>query len=215
VRRLFYGVRYKELGSGSWNGTRTGEHSSPPGRRAKLSMPLPIRVLCLGNELLADDAFGKAVGDELRSQLPASLEVVDTSATGFALMDYLQNTFCLLVIDSVQAGAALGTIYVLREDDIQSVPGGSPHYVGLFETLRLARELLLPIPKEVVILAVEAADTTTLGGPMHPAVQAAVPVVADAVRAITRAAATSEPDRPEALKQAIDSVVERFRRERS
>jgi hypothetical protein len=79
----------------------------------------------------------------------------------------------------------------------------------------LARKLLLPVPEEVVILAVEVADTTTLGGPMHPAVQAAVSVVVDAVREITRAGAASEAGRPETLQQAINGLVERFRRERS
>jgi len=33
--------------------------------------------------------------------------------------------------------------------------GPSPHYVGLLETLQLAKELLLNVPKGVIILAIE------------------------------------------------------------
>jgi Ni,Fe-hydrogenase maturation factor len=57
------------------------------------------------------------------------------------------------------------------------VPGVSSHSLGIFEVLAVARRLGLPVPAECVILAVEAADCTTVGGSMHPDVAAAIPVV--------------------------------------
>lgn len=137
-----------------------------------------FRVLCLGNTLLADDAFGDVVARQLRRRLREQAEVTSTSATGFVLMDELLNTLHLLVVDTVLTGTARpGTIYTVREEDFQTASGSSPHFVGLFETLALARALDLPAPHEVVIVAVEAADCSTVGGAMHPAVQAAVPAV--------------------------------------
>jgi len=182
-------------------------------------MAFTVRVLCLGNELLADDAFGNAVAEQLRLLFPASLDVVETPVSGFALIDYLPNVSCLLVVDTVQTGkAAPGTIHLVREGDIKSVSGCSPHYVGLFETLELARKLLPSVPQEVIILAVEAADCTTLGGAMHPAVQAAVPVALDLVREITQRCAPvhsgREPQPSEAVRVSIEAVVARFGRER-
>jgi hydrogenase maturation protease len=137
-----------------------------------------LRVLCLGNELLADDAFGPVVADRLASELPGVLEVVKSSLAGLALLDELTGVSRLVVIDSVQTGnAPPGTLYILHEDELKAGGGPSPHYLGIFETLRLARHLGLPAPEEVTVLAVEAADCATLGGPLHPAVLAAVPKV--------------------------------------
>lgn len=153
---------------------------------------MSIRILCLGNEILADDAFGMAVAAQIRQVSP--VEVVESSLSGFNLLDYIQDVSCLIVIDTVQTGTAEpGTVFVFCEEDLESVPGGSPHYIGLFEALRLARKLQQNVPGEVVILAVEAADCWTLGGPMHPAVQAAVPVVVNMVQQIIRASGRRNP----------------------
>ena len=65
---------------------------------------------------------------------------------------------------------------------MQPVPGESPHYIGLFETLKLGRKLQLEVPQEVVIIAVEPADCLTVGGAMTPAVREAVPVVVNLVQ---------------------------------
>jgi len=153
-----------------------------------------LRVLCLGNELLADDAFGKAVAEQASPVLPKTVEVVFSSMSGLNLLEDILGVSRLLVVDTVQTGTAPhGTRFLLREGDILSVPGGSPHFIGLFETLKLARELLLNVPKEVIILAVEAADCLTVGGSMHPAVQAAVPVVVDWIREFVGTPARVEP----------------------
>jgi hydrogenase maturation protease len=92
-----------------------------------------------------------------------------------------------VVVDAVRTGNAdPGTIYVVGADDLPSVPGDAPHYVGLFETLALARALDLPVPGELVVVGVEPADLTTIGGAMNPAVRAALPDVLDRVEAFIR-----------------------------
>jgi hydrogenase maturation protease len=136
------------------------------------------RVLCLGNELLADDGFAFSVADWLRQRSLEGVEVACTSQTGFQLLDHVMNVSRLLVIDTVQTGsAAPGTIYQLHESDFAGMHGVSPHSIGLFETLALGRKLGLPVAREVTIFAVEAADCSTVGGAMNPALKASVPVV--------------------------------------
>ncbi len=138
---------------------------------------MKTRVLCLGNTLLADDAFGFVVADRLRRLRP-DLEIFKSSTSGFDLLDCALGSERLLVIDTVQSGAvAPGTVSTFREEDVQAVPGQSPHYVGLFEALRLGRALALDVPEEVTIIAVEPADCLTVGGTMHESVTAAVDVV--------------------------------------
>jgi len=141
------------------------------------------RLLCLGNELLADDAFGIVVAGRIRQLGLPDLEVVEASVSGFNLVDYLLDASRLVVVDTMQtAKAPPGTVRVFREQDVRSTPGGSPHYVGLFEALAVGRALKLKVPEEVVIIAVEAADCETLGGAMHPAVAAALAPVLEQVQ---------------------------------
>ena len=177
-----------------------------------------IRILCLGNELLADDAFGQVAAEELRSRFP-QLTVVFTTDSGLHLIDYLSETELLIVVDTILTGTVSpGTLFVLRTSDIKSAPGPSPHYVGLLETLQLARKLLLNVPNDVIILAVEAADCLTLGGKMHDAVKSAVGVVGDLVGEIAqrwRPAGTQEvQDSGDGLRGAIASVAARWGSER-
>ncbi len=171
----------------------------------------PTRVLCLGNDLIADDALGVVAARWLCRRLagvgaplppgpafdPAAtirafqhpragaVEVVETALTGMYLLEAVVGASRLIVIDTVVTGAnPPGSVRVLTEDDFTGPPGGSPHYVGLFETLELARGLGLPVPGEVVIVAVEAADYLTVGGGMTASVGAAVPVVVEKVLAL-------------------------------
>ncbi len=145
-----------------------------------------VRVLCLGNDLLADDGLGAAVAQELRASVPA-LEVVETAESGLYLLDHMQDTNRLIIVDSVATGhAAPGTLYRLDQGDLFAAPGGSPHYVGLPDTLALGRMLGLRMPKEVVVLAVEAADLTTVGGTMTPAVRQSLPIVVSLIQELTQ-----------------------------
>lgn len=172
----------------------------------------PVRVLCLGNDLIADDAVGIVAARSLCRRLAAAggsrpagppfdpaatmsafdhpragvVEVVETALTGMYLLEAVVGASRLIVVDSVVTGSAEpGTVEVLGEEDFAGAPaGGSPHYIGLFEALDLARSLGLDVPDEVVIVAVEAGDFFTVGGGMTAAVGAAVPVVVERVLAL-------------------------------
>jgi len=147
----------------------------------------PLRLLGLGNDILADDAVGILAAREIERLALPGLDVVTSSESGLSLLDHIQDVDRLIVIDSIPtARAEPGTIHVVREHEVAGPPGGSPHFIGLFETLALGRALGLRVPAEVTIIAVEAADCLTLGGPMHPAVAAAIPRVIELVREITR-----------------------------
>lgn len=149
-------------------------------------MAARVRVLGLGNEILADDALGILAARELaRLFPPAEVEVIESSQSGLHLLDYVTGVDRLVVIDTVQTGRAVpGEILVVREHDVRSAPGAAAHGTGLFDALALARQLGFPVPADVVILAVEAADCLTLGGPMHPAVAAALPQVVGRAQAL-------------------------------
>jgi hydrogenase maturation protease len=137
-----------------------------------------IRVLGLGNDILGDDALGILVARQAEARFGGQVEVVSSSQAGFHVMDQLLGVSRLVVVDCIQTGAAKpGTVYVLDEHAVRPAPGVSSHSLGIFEVLAVARSLGLPAPAQCVILAVEAADCTTVGGSMHPDVEAAIPAV--------------------------------------
>lgn len=171
----------------------------------------PTRVLCLGNDLIADDGVGPVVACSLGQRLalaaaaaPAEstvdpavtvrayelprvgrVELVETALTGMYLLDAVVGASRLIVIDSVvTATAEPGTVLVLREQDLDGPRGSSPHYIGILETLELARALGLAAPTDVAIVAVEAGDAWTVGGSMTDGVGASVPTVVERTMAM-------------------------------
>jgi len=136
------------------------------------------RLLCLGNDILADDALGIRVAEMLRDRLPRTVDVVSSMESGLRLLDHLVGVPRVVVIDTVQTGnAPPGTVYTLRDGDVEYAPGSSAHYIGLFETLALGRGLDLPVARDLYIIAVEASDCLTIGGGITPAVEKAIPEV--------------------------------------
>ena len=133
------------------------------------------RLLGLGNEILADDAFGIVVAREAQKQFP-QLDVVCSSSSGFSLLDEVEGASRLLVVDTIQTGSAEpGALRVFSEAQFQPEQVVGPHFMGLFETVEVARHLGLEAPGEIQVIAVEAFDCITVGGAMHPKVQAAIP----------------------------------------
>jgi len=136
---------------------------------------LRVRLLGLGNELLADDAFGLLVAERAATWFPG-LEVARSSEAGLALLDHFMGASRLIIVDTLQTGKfAPGTLRLLGSAELQAPPGGSLHGAGLWEAWQLARHLGFGAPDEVFIVAVEPADCSTVGGRMHPDVEAAIP----------------------------------------
>ena len=144
-----------------------------------------IRVLGLGNDLLADDALGLEAAAALGRRFGGQVDVARSSTSGFDLLDEVVGAGRLLVLDTLATGAAPpGTLFEVREGEVAVAPGGSPHYVGLFEALALGRALGLDVPAEVVILAVEPEDVLTVGGPMSGSVAGTLDALIERASAI-------------------------------
>ena len=146
-------------------------------------MPPATKILCLGNSLLADDGLGPAVAEQLRRLKLPDVEVIDTAESGFYLLDSVLNCKRLIVVDAITTRRVPpGTIHCLGEAEARGSPGGSPHYVGMFEVLETARQLRMAVPNDVQVLAVEVDDLLTIGGAMTPHVRDAVPHVVARIR---------------------------------
>ena len=131
---------------------------------------MKTRIIGLGNTILRDDGVGVYVAREVARRLAAAgaedaADVVESEVAGFALLELMSGWDRVILVDSVNfAGVEPGTIMELRPDDLHtSFRLRSAHEIDLPTALRLGDALELPMPEEVKILAVEAADLCTFG----------------------------------------------------
>lgn len=111
-------------------------------------------VICIGNELVADDAAGFEVHRRL-SDCGARLEFCGVG--GIDVLQLLEGETDLIVVDAVQLGAPPGTIHVIPWDTLPIADSAvSAHGLGLREIIEIGR-LLYPekIPQRITLVGIE------------------------------------------------------------
>lgn len=159
--------------------------------REPLAVPTSERllVLGLGNDILCDDAIGLRVAREVQRQLAPdeAIDVQETEEMGLCLLDYISGYRDLVLVDSIQRGTiAPGSVHEIRADDLTILPGSSPHFLGVGETLALGRQLGLPMPERVRIFAIEVEQPHLLSTEMTAPLQRALPTLVQRVLAAAR-----------------------------
>jgi hydrogenase maturation protease len=147
-------------------------------------MQLKILVLGLGNPILTDDAVGIIVAEEVSRRLDREDVVVDqASIGGLRLLELILGYDTVILVDAIRTEAGQpGQIHRLSPDQFRgNLRAASSHDVTLATALELGQRLHKDVPKEIVIFAVEAADTETFGEQLTPAVAVAVPEVVELV----------------------------------
>jgi hydrogenase maturation protease len=141
------------------------------------------RVLIgVGNPYRRDDGVGPAVAEAVAAELGADAGVTVRLGDGdpTRLMDAWAGCAVAVVVDAVVSGATPGTVHI---DADVPLPGRglSSHAGGVADAIALSR-LLDRMPQRLVLIGVEAADTS-LGEGLTPEVVAAVPAAVEAARA--------------------------------
>ncbi|HVI94244.1 MAG TPA: hydrogenase maturation protease [Anaeromyxobacter sp.] len=144
---------------------------------------MPVLVLCLGNALRRDDAVALRVADALDTAPPEGAVVRRSAASGLYLLDDMEGFDRVVVVDAVRTLAhPPGTVLSFPLEALHAPEGPSPHAIGLPSALARARAAGAPVPTRVHVVAVEVLDMETVGEGLVPAVAAAVPRAAAAVR---------------------------------
>jgi hydrogenase maturation protease len=104
----------------------------------------PTLVLGFGNVLLSDDGTGVRLVELLRSGLgTAAAEFVDGGTLSFSLLNYVEATDSMLVIDAADLNDLPGTVRLFEgaamDEFLQSTRRRSVHEVGLIDLLDMAR----------------------------------------------------------------------------
>ena len=138
-----------------------------------------LLVLCLGNEIISDDAFGPAVAQELQKDTETNrrADVIFAPVAGFSLLDLLKDRRKVLIVDTIVTGKN-------PPGKLMSFPAGvltpsyhltTSHHISLPTALEFGKQLGYKMPDNIDILGVEAQDLVTLSEELTPPVRAAVP----------------------------------------
>ncbi len=126
-------------------------------------------VLGLGNDLAGDDAVGVLAARTLRPMLEdqADVDVVESSASGMALLEVLAGYDRAILVDAMATGAdPPGTITRIPLAEVGRVVAPSLHHAGLAEMAAVAERLDLAFPASTLVFAIEVVDPFTIGAPV-------------------------------------------------
>ena len=141
-------------------------------------------VLGLGNSILTDDGVGLRVAAEVekRNDRPG-VAVLRSELGGLNLLDLLVGYDKAIIIDAIYTkDGKPGQVYRLNEDSTEaSHHANSAHGIDFKGMIELGRRLGLDLPREFVIFAIEAEDTSSFGENLTPAVEESVAVCVESV----------------------------------
>lgn len=135
-------------------------------------------VLGLGNPILCDDAVGCRVAATLQQKVhDPDIDIREESLAGLDLLEMLSGYDRAIIIDAIQTGKGQpGRIYRLGPEALaRTRHAASPHDVNLATALQLGEKLMLKLPREIIIFAIEVEDVTTFSEECTPAVLKAIP----------------------------------------
>ena len=136
-------------------------------------------VIGVGNTTLRDDGVGVYAAREVAhgTERSGAVDVVDLGAGGLRLMEAMVGYGRAIVLDALCTGdLPAGTTVELEMGDLRGARNLScTHDMSLPLALEWGRALGVPLPSEIRIFGVEAADVSTFGDTLTPGVAAAVP----------------------------------------
>jgi hydrogenase maturation protease len=146
-----------------------------------------IKIIGLGNGFRGDDAIGNVVARELHHYENPTTSIIEGGLAGVHLIQEMEGTDTLILIDAVSSQSPPGTIHRLRlPQDLGKIrllawnpSGASTHDVGLGEALTLA-ETLGVLPPHMVIYGIEIGTIQT-GAPLSPPVAQAIQTVVNRI----------------------------------
>ena len=140
--------------------------------------PADILVVCLGNEIIADDAVGYEVYRRLADAAPAGARLAYGGVEGIRVLDLLDGSIrVLLIVDAVQTGAPVGTVLALPWEEVPAAGRGavSAHNIGIREAIQMGTALYPErMPEKIHLIGIEGRCFDQPRPAMTPAVAEAI-----------------------------------------
>lgn len=116
-------------------------------------------IICIGNELVADDAVGFEIFNRLEANnTSSSFRIEYCSVGGIDMLPMLEGETDLIVVDAVQFGTKpAGTIHIIPWDELpDNSTAISSHGLGLRETIEIGRTLYPErMPERITLVGIE------------------------------------------------------------
>jgi hydrogenase maturation protease len=146
-------------------------------------------IVGLGNPILGDDGIGWRVAEAVAAQLSdPDVTFVYLSLGGLSLMEQMVGYEQAIIVDSIQTREGQsGQVYTLALEALPDLSAGhttAAHDTSLQTALALGRRMGADLPRQVVVVAVEAERVYDFSEELTPAVRAAIPEATEAVLAV-------------------------------
>lgn len=141
-------------------------------------------IVCVGNDLVADDGVGHEVHAELKKRmLPDSIRLKLLGLGGISLIEEFSGEQVLVVVDAVQFGSRPGEIHSFSWDQLPSSGSHvSCHGIGIREAIEVSLKLYPErTPRMAYLVGIEGSCFDQLGRGLTPEVAASVHLAADRV----------------------------------
>lgn len=133
-------------------------------------------IIGLGNPICTDDAAGIIAGAMLYDRIKnrVSVSFCEASGRGFDLLGMIVNYDHVIIIDSIQTGKGkIGQLYLIDSSSSTHF-NTSFHSMGIFEQLKLGKEMNLKLPEKISVYGIEVKDPYTFGEQMTEGMEEAV-----------------------------------------
>jgi len=150
-------------------------------------------IVGLGNPILTDDGVGVKAAYRVENALTEAqrenITVTEASVGGLRLMELMVGFDRVIIIDAIihsnGSSHEPGTIFRMNLKDLKDISptqhSASAHDTTLNTALDMANRMGLPLPKVVLIYAVEVEEIFIFSNNPTPAVVAAIPKVSEMV----------------------------------
>lgn len=124
-----------------------------------------IVILGLGNVLMGDDGAGVHTVERLRANLsvsdislPASVSLIDGGTLSFSLLELVESTRALIIVDAMELDAPAGTLRTFIDDELDQFLAAPTqrniHDVNLGDLLRMCA-LLGTLPQHRALVGIQ------------------------------------------------------------
>lgn len=146
-----------------------------------------ILVLGIGNFLRSDDGVGLHVIEMLRNEHLSDNVHLMEGLSNLDIFEALKDYEKIIIIDAIKSGGKPGAVYKLSLEDFkekQTVHSFSTHLNMDFPTMLELGKKVFPdkIPEDIIIIAIEVNDITTISDKCTPKVEKAIPEVVELIK---------------------------------
>ncbi|MFA8436048.1 MAG: hydrogenase maturation protease [Marinifilaceae bacterium] len=137
-------------------------------------------ILGIGNEILKDDGIGPQLVKDLQQHEPiGNVEYKTAFLGGLDLLDLIRDYRIVILVDAIKTRNGIpGTVsYFTPENFTETLHLSNFHDASFLNTLHLGKQLGIPLPDEIHIIAIEIVEDMVFGNSFSPEIASKMDVI--------------------------------------